>query len=224
MIQLAIAVFIVIIGSAICSGIETALLSVPLLRVKQLAQSKPSPGAIALLSIRQHVSRPIATIVILNNIFNIVGSIVVGRIAAQLFDNTGLGIFSAFLTFAIILFAEILPKTLGERYAEKIGIAVAIPVQGATVVCTPLIWLLEKITAPLTKGSRRPVTNESEIRLLTILGCPESRTARGARHRAEQCTDQNAHASSSLRSRYRTYGQSDQNLSVATRALNGRSG
>ena len=173
MLKLAIAVLIVIIGSALCSGTETALLSIPLLRAKQLAQSKPNPGAIALLSIRQHVTRPIATIVILNNIFNIVGSIVVGRLAASVFDNTGIGIFSAFLTFAIILFAEILPKTLGERYAERIGMTVAIPVRGATVIFTPLIWLLEQITAPLTKGSKRPVTNESEIRLLTILGYQE---------------------------------------------------
>ncbi|MEL6814973.1 MAG: hemolysin family protein [Cyanobacteria bacterium J06598_3] len=178
MIQLAIAVFIVIIGSALCSGIETALLSVPLLRAKQLAtpkpnQKPPSPGAIALLAIRKRVSRPIATIVILNNIFNIVGSIVVGRLAATLFGNTGLGIFSAALTFAIILLAEILPKTLGERYAEKIGVAVAIPVRGATVLCTPLIWLLEHITAPLTKGNKRPVTDESEIKLLTVLGYQE---------------------------------------------------
>lgn len=177
MIQLAIAVFIVIIGSALCSGIETALLSIPLLRAKQLAQGsashKPSPGAVALLAIRQRVSRPIATIVVLNNIFNIVGSIVVGRLAAALFDNTGLGIFSAALTFAIILFAEILPKTLGERYAEKIGMAVAIPVRGATVICTPLIWLLERLTAPLTKGNRRPITDESQIKLLTVLGYQE---------------------------------------------------
>lgn len=177
MIQLAIAVFIVIIGSALCSGIETALLSIPLLRAKQLAQPKPNkppnPGAVTLLAIRQQVNRPIATIVIFNNIFNIVGSIVVGRIAAERFDNTGLGIFSAVLTFSIILFAEILPKTLGERYAEKIGIAVAIPVRGATVLCTPLIWLLEHITAPLTKGNDRPITDESEIKLLTVLGYQE---------------------------------------------------
>ncbi|EDX85128.1 conserved domain protein [Synechococcus sp. PCC 7335] len=173
MFQLAAAVFIVILGSALCSGTETALLSIPLLRAKQLAQNKPSPGAIALLNIRQHVTRPIATIVILNNIFNIVGSIVVGRIATTLFSNTGIGIFSAVLTFAIILFAEILPKTVGERYAENISLIVAIPVRGATVICTPLIWLLEKITAPLTKGNRRPITNESEIRLLTILGYQE---------------------------------------------------
>ncbi len=173
MIQLVTAVFVIIIGSALCSCSETALLSVPLLRAKQLAQGKPSPGAIALLNIRQHISRPIATVVILNNVFNIVGSIVVGRIAAQQLSNTGLGIFSAALTFAIIVLAEILPKTLGERYAEKIGIIAAIPVQGATVLLTPIIWLLEKVTAPLTKGSKRPVTNESEIRLLTILGYQE---------------------------------------------------
>ncbi|MGC1305949.1 MAG: hemolysin family protein [Phormidesmis sp.] len=173
MIQLAIAVFIVIIGSALCSGTEAALLSIPVLRVRQLTQSKPTPAAIALLAIRQHVSRPIATIVIFNNVFNIVGSIVVGRIAAASFDNTGLGIFSAVLTFFIILFAEILPKTIGERYAEQIGLTVAIPVRGMTFFCTPLIWLLEHITAPLTKGNRRPITDESEIKLLTVLGYQE---------------------------------------------------
>ena len=173
MIQLAITVLIIILGSALCSGTETALLSIPLLRVRQLAQTHTSPAAIALLAIRQHVSRPIASIVILNNIFNIVGSIVVGRIAASLFDNTGLGLFSAALTFSIILLAEILPKTLGERYAERIALMVAIPVRGITFVFTPLIWLLEHITAPLTKGSRRPITDESEIKLLTILGYQE---------------------------------------------------
>lgn len=173
MTQLAIAVFIVIIGSALCSGIETALLSIPLLKARQLTQTQPSPAATALLSIRQHVSRPIATIVILNNIFNIVGSIVVGRLAATVFDNTGLGLFSAGLTFSIILLAEILPKTVGERYADTIGLMVAIPVRGATFFCTPLIWLLERITAPLTKGSRKPITDESEIKLLTVLGYQE---------------------------------------------------
>jgi len=173
MIQLAIAVFIILIGSALCSGAEAALLSVPLLKVKQFVQDKPSPSAIALLSIRQRVSRPLATIVVLNNIFNIVGSIVVGRIATNQFDNTGLGIFSAMLTFCIILFAEILPKTVGERYAQTIALMVAIPVRAMTIVFTPLIWLLEHITAPLTKGRKGPITDEAEIRLLTMLGYQE---------------------------------------------------
>ncbi|MBE9079672.1 HlyC/CorC family transporter [Romeria aff. gracilis LEGE 07310] len=172
MLQLAIAVLIVIIGSAICSGSETALLSIPILKARQIAQSR-QPAAVALLAIRQHVTRPIATIVILNNIFNIVGSIIIGRIAASVFGDTLLGVFSAALTFLIILFAEILPKTVGERYAERIGLIVALPVRAATWAFFPLIWVLEKITAPLTKGGKRPVTNETEIKLLAMLGYQE---------------------------------------------------
>jgi CBS domain containing-hemolysin-like protein len=173
MIQLSIVLLIILTGSAICSASEAALLSVPVLRARQLMQSRPSPAAIALLSIRQHISRPLATIVVLNNIFNIVGSIVVGRLAAAEFDNTGLGIFSAVVTFAIIVFGEILPKTVGERYAEPIALMMAIPVRGISFVFTPVIWMLEQISAPLTKGARRPVTDESEIRMLTILGYQE---------------------------------------------------
>ena len=173
MLQLAIAVLIVIIGSALCSGTETALLSIPLLKAKQLTQTHPGPAASALLDIRKRISRPIAAIVILNNIFNIVGSIVTGYLAGIQFDNAGVGIFSAVLTLAIILLAEILPKTLGERYAETVGLLVAIPIQAITLFFTPLIWLLERITAPLTDGDMRPITDESEIRLLTKLGYQE---------------------------------------------------
>lgn len=173
MIQLAIVALLIITGSAICSGTEAALLSVPLLRVRQLTQNRSSPAAIALLSIRQHISRPLATVVVMNNIFNIVGSILIGRLAAAVFESAGLGIFSAIMTFGIIIFGEILPKTLGERYAEPIALLMAIPVRGLTVIFTPIIWLLEHITAPMTKGAKRPVTDESEIKLLTILGYQE---------------------------------------------------
>ena len=172
MLKLAIAVLIMLIGSAICSGTETALLSVPLLKARQLAQTK-QPRAMALLAVRQRINRPIASIVILNNLFNIVGSITIGGIAANEFGDTLLGVFSGLLTFSEILFAEILPKTLAERYAEPIALAVAMPVQGITWVLTPVVWLLEHITAPLLKGSKRPTTNETEIQLLASIGHQE---------------------------------------------------
>ena len=70
MLQIVFTVLVVILGSAICSGTETAILSVPVLRVRQLAQSGQK-SAIALLKIRENINRPIATIVILNNIFNL---------------------------------------------------------------------------------------------------------------------------------------------------------
>ncbi|MEL6327218.1 MAG: hemolysin family protein [Cyanobacteria bacterium J06626_23] len=172
MLRLAIAVLIVIIGSALCSGTEAALLSIPLLKARQMAQSRKAP-AIALLAIREKVNRPIAAIVILNNIFNIVGSIVIGSIAASVLGDTLIGVFSAILTFLIILFAEIVPKTIGERYAEQIGLVIAIPIRTLTLLLTPIILLLEKITAPLVSGNQRPITNESEIKLLAMLGYQE---------------------------------------------------
>lgn len=172
MIQLLIAVLIVLISSALCSGAEAALFSVPLVRVRQLGETR-KPAALALLKIRQKMSRPIATIVILNNVANIVGSIVVGGIATQVLGSQWLGVFSGLLTFLVIIFAEIIPKTLGERYAERIGLIVARPVLLLTRIFTPLVWCIEKVTAPITKGGRYPVTNEAEIRLLAHIGSQE---------------------------------------------------
>lgn len=172
MFKLAIAVLIMLIGSAICSGTETALLSVPILKARQLAQSR-KPRALALLSIRQKVNRPIATIVILNNLFNIVGSIVIGSLAANVFGDAILGVFSGVLTFLVIVFAEILPKTLAEQHAQRIALLMAIPVKGLTWVMTPFVMLLEHITAPFTRSRRLPTTNETEIKLLASIGYQE---------------------------------------------------
>lgn len=172
MFALIVAVLTVLSGSAICSSVEAALFSVSPLRVRQLAQSN-NPAAVALLAIREHMNRPIATIVILNNLFNIVGSIAIARIATSVLGDTFLGLFSGVLTFLIIIFGEIVPKTLGERYAEGLALITALPVTGLTFIFTPLVWIMEKVTAPFTKGKKRPTTNETEIKLLANIGYQE---------------------------------------------------
>jgi CBS domain containing-hemolysin-like protein len=170
--QLILAVLIVLSGSALCSSIEAAILSVSLLKVRQLAQSHSRP-ALVLLRIREKINRPIATIVILNNIFNIVGSIAIAKIANEFLGDALLGIFSGFLTFLIIICGEIIPKTFGERHAMRIALLTAIPLTALTFVFTPLVWIVEKVTAPFTKGRKQPITNEAEIKLLANLGREE---------------------------------------------------
>ncbi|MEA5573281.1 hemolysin family protein [Calothrix sp. UHCC 0171] len=177
MLQLITTIFIVIIGSALCSSIETALFSVSSLRVRQLAQSN-NPSAVALLAIRENMNRPIATIVILNNVFNIIGSIVIGGVVTNALGSEWLGVFSAVLTFLIIIFGEIIPKTVGERYCESIALVTAIPITGLSIAFTPLVWILENVTAPFSKGKRRPTTNEAEIKLLANIGQQEGIIAR----------------------------------------------
>ncbi len=169
---LILSVVIVLVGSGLCSGSETALLSVPIVRVRQLA-SEGGRAAKALLAIKQNIARPISAIVVLNNIFNIVGSIAVGTIAADEFGEAWVGVVSGVLTFLVILFAEIMPKTLGERYAERVSLALAVPIRAVTTVMTPLVVIFEVLMRPLTRGVRPPSISEAEIRILARLGHAE---------------------------------------------------
>jgi CBS domain containing-hemolysin-like protein len=165
-------VLVVLIGSGLCSGSEIALLSVPPVRARQLAE-QGGKRAPALLAIKQHIARPIAAIVVLNNVFNIVGSIAIGILAVAVFGERWVGVVSGVLTFLIILLAEIAPKTLAERYAEPVALWVAVPVRALTTLLTPLVVLFEILMRPLTRGERAPSTNEGEIRLLAGIGRSE---------------------------------------------------
>ena len=169
MLVLFIAIGIVLLSSAICSGSEAALFSVRIVKVRRLAQSK-RPEALALLSIREQMNRPIATIVILNNIANIVGTSVVTVLASDVLGSRWLGLVSGIFTFLVILLSEIIPKTLGERYSDQIALVIARPVAGLTRILTPLIWCIEKITNPLTAGGNSFTTDEAEIKLLAKMG------------------------------------------------------
>jgi CBS domain containing-hemolysin-like protein len=172
MLSLVIAILVMLTGSAFCSASEAALLSVPMLKAQQLAESK-RPAGIALLAVRQKINRPIATIVILNNLFNIMGSVLVGGMAATLLNDALLGLFTGLLTLLVILFGEIFPKIFGERYAVPIALAVARPVRWITWLFTPVVLLLEKVTSPFVGAGNRPSTNEAEIKLMATIGHEE---------------------------------------------------
>ncbi|MGB5972836.1 MAG: hemolysin family protein, partial [Nodosilinea sp.] len=100
-------------------------------------------------------------------------SVLIGGIAANLFNDALLGAFTGLLTLLVILFGEIFPKILAERYAIPIALALAIPVQWLTWLFIPVVLLLEKITAPVTNQGARPSTDEAEIKLLATIGHQE---------------------------------------------------
>ncbi|MEL6345518.1 MAG: hemolysin family protein [Myxococcota bacterium] len=169
MIELAISILLLLIASALASGTEVALFSVPYGQVLS-SVSQNVRGAAALKRIKDDMARPIMAIVIVNNISNIIGSIVVGALAARLLDSTWMGAFSAGLTFLVIVFAEIIPKTIGERFSTTIALTMALPVTFMTRLMFPLIWIIELITRPFSANSIGVVTSEEEITALTRLG------------------------------------------------------
>ncbi len=171
MIELGLAALGVLVSSALCSGSEAALFSLPLVKARQLAE-KGGKNAKALLAIREDMRRPIATIVVLNNVANIVGSIAVGNVASHVLGEQWLGVVSGVLTFLVIVLSEILPKTFGERHAAKIGLKIARPLTVLVMILSPMVWFIERITPDSTSG-RRPTTDEAEIRMLTRIARQE---------------------------------------------------
>ncbi|MFC1801925.1 hemolysin family protein [Patescibacteria group bacterium] len=167
MINLLLLILFIIFGSAFFSGLEAALFAVPLSRVTLLKEQKKM-GALTLFKIKTEMSRPITVIVIFNNLINIIGSIFVGVLAVEVFGSVWLGTVSAVLTFLIIIFGEIIPKTIGENNAEKIGLIFAPALLSATKIFAPAIWLLEKITHRFAVA--RKIVSEEELQMLSRLG------------------------------------------------------
>ena len=118
-------VAVVLIGSAMCSGIEAALLAVNPLRVHELARRSPKVlGARRLEKLLHRLGRTLTVVTIANNSFNIFGSLMVGSYASFIFQNKIgylMPIFSIGLTILVLLLGEIVPKALGTRLALQIS-------------------------------------------------------------------------------------------------------
>ena len=79
---------VILMGSAMCSGIEAALLAVNPLRVHELARRNPKVlGARRLEKLRHRIGRTLTVVTIANNSFNIFGSLMVGSYASFIFQN-----------------------------------------------------------------------------------------------------------------------------------------
>ena len=168
-------VLVVLLGSALCSGVEAALLTVNPIRVQELAaRERPVAGARRLAKLRKHLGRTLSALVITNNGFNIFGSLMLGGYSAWVFEQRGvnsaaLPLFSIGLTVLVILLGEILPKALGSRLALPVALASAPLLHWLGILLRPLVVLLERILPALTAEAEIS-TNEDEIRLLARLG------------------------------------------------------
>ncbi len=156
-----------LLGSGFFSAAEAALFSTPINKAKILSSQKKK-GSKHLLRIKKDMRPTITVLVVFTNIFNIAGSIFVGSIAADVFGSASIGIFSAVLTFLVVIFAEIIPKSIGEFFATSISLSLSRPLFYLTKIFTPLIRLIELLTRPLSK--KKKTIFEEEIRSLSNIG------------------------------------------------------
>lgn len=191
MLLLVTAVGVVLIVSFLCSIFESVLLSVTRPQIEKLVHDGRRAGPL-LASFKENIDVPIAAILILNTAAHTVGAAVAGASYTNVFSANTLWLFSILFTIAVLLFTEIIPKTLGVSYAPVLASPVAHGIRWLTIALRPLVVLSERISRSLRAKTQAPVTSTEEIRLLASLGHSEgvvgTRTATmivGATHLGE---------------------------------------
>jgi len=172
-------ILLVIVFSGLISGSEAALLSTSYPEIKDFLSSskieKNKKKAERLLEIKENVQKYITTIVILNNIVNIVGSMFIGLLAAKIFNDSFIvGIISGTLTFFIILFAEIIPKVVGEKHSLKIALTISGTLKNLTKLLHFIVIILNKLTDLFVDTSRvENQISEGVIKEIALMGKEE---------------------------------------------------
>ena len=176
MLEIQIIILIVLIFlSAFFSGIETALMSINSVKVKSLVKQRKK-GSLVLYRLKQNPHKLIITILVGNNLVNIGAASLATAFFMNLLGSTGIGIAMGVITFLILVFGEIIPKTFAAQNAEKISLAVAKPVEILSVVLSPLVWFFEQISSIMLKilGSKKEdVISRTELETIVTLGRKE---------------------------------------------------
>ncbi|MFW5908160.1 MAG: CNNM domain-containing protein [Desulfosalsimonas sp.] len=158
--------------SFLCSIMESVLLSITPTFTAAFEEVHPKTGG-HMRSMKADIDRPLAAILSLNTIAHTVGAAGVGAQAASIFGNQYLGVVSAVLTFLILVFSEIIPKTIGALYWRALARPTVVILRGMIFILYPLVQLSKFITYLFSKGKKiKPVTRE-EIRAMADLGFEE---------------------------------------------------
>ena len=158
----------VLIGlSGFFSGLEVALVSTRKSKVQQLLDQKVK-GATALHKLKSNPAWMMSSVNLGNNLVNVAASALATSIAIRLFGNDGLGIAIGIMTFLILVFGEITPKTYCNANSVKIALRFSPLLLGFSYALYPIVKLFEIISRGMVKltGSsyHPPALTEDEIK------------------------------------------------------------
>lgn len=168
MLELALYIVVFIALSGLMAMVDAAVLSVSRGEVEEMVLHQEW-GAVALRAIVQRITRAVVVIVLFTNTINILGPILAGKKAIDLYGNTAIGVVTAILTFGTIMFSEIIPKSVGTHYAPQIGRASAPFILALIYALYPVVLVLEWISSLFKSGQRR-IGTEAQIRSLVTIG------------------------------------------------------
>ncbi len=147
--------------SFLCSILEASLMSTPISHITMREEEGYKPAKL-MKNYKQDSSRPIAAILSLNTIANTMGAAGVGAQATEVFGSQWFGLVSAITTILILVFSEIIPKTIGTTQWKKLMGFTSYTIRFLIFVLYPIVICIETLQKLITPKSQEATSISRE--------------------------------------------------------------
>lgn len=161
-----------LIASFLCSLFEAALYSITPSGIEVLRQ-RGVRGSKRLARLRDDIEEPIAAILTVNTVAHTVGAAWCGALVGAQFGSTAVGVFAAIFTVLVLALTEIVPKSLGVRYATLLGPRIVAPIQLMIWLTWPVVWVAKRAMSLLRGGEEAQGPSEEEVAVLAGMAARE---------------------------------------------------
>ena len=167
---------VLLAASAFLAMSEAAFLAINKVRLRHLMQ-RGSPSAKLVYQLLIHVDRLITTVLVSNNLVNVIITVLGTLLCVELFGvRRGPVVASILMTLLILVVAEVTPKLFAARHADRIALLLAWPLRGLISLMRPIVWLLNGLSQIVLRllGERRlprsPLVTEEELKVMMEMG------------------------------------------------------
>ncbi|MBU0472182.1 MAG: hemolysin family protein [Nanoarchaeota archaeon] len=174
--QVILLIFLLLL-SAVFSGAEVALLSLGPIKLRSMIR-KRIKGAKSVKELKKESQKMIITILIGNNLVNVASSVLATIISTDLFGSKGVGIAIGAMTFLVLIFGEITPKSYASSHPDKVALWVAKPLLILQEILLPLVNFFEWLSAVALRLFGKPpkkkkILTEDDLKIAIDIGAEE---------------------------------------------------
>lgn len=173
-----IGIIVLVAFSAFFSSSETSFLSISKIQMRQYVIEK-RPKANLISKLKSNIDSLLSTILVGNNFVNTYSSALATSLAISLFGDSGAGIATGIMTVIIIIFGEILPKTIATNHPYNTAKNFAIPLKIIKTLLFPIVWIFSLLSKLINKietkiaPHKAPLITEEELKTLIDVGNKE---------------------------------------------------
>jgi len=165
------ALIVLVLLSAVFSSSETALYSLSPAKVQAML-AEGLKGSKQIEKLKNNPNKMLVVILIGNNLVNVGASSLATIYFTLKFANYGVGLATGVMTFALLIFGEILPKSFAAKHATRVSQLVIYPLLMIEYIFFPIVWLLERGLMKVT-GDHIYTVSEEEVKAMVSMGAED---------------------------------------------------